>query len=88
MFKIRAALAVAALLCAPFNAHAQPLAFTQTAITCGTTSTTVLAAGAASFFVRVHLPSKAANPFFVNLSGSAATESQPSEDLAPGQSTG
>jgi hypothetical protein len=84
MFRFtRAALAAAALSFAPF-AHAQPLAFQQQAITCGTTSTTVLAAGAASFFVRIHVPSNAANGIFVNWAGAAATTSQPSEDIAPG----
>jgi hypothetical protein len=84
MFKIRAALAAAALLCASSISDATPLAFTQTAVTCGTSSTTLLAAGSAAFFVRVHLPSNAANPVWINWSGAAATESQPSEDVQPG----
>jgi hypothetical protein len=81
---IRAALAVAALLCAPFAAHAQPLAFNQTTAVCGTSSTTLLAAGSAAFFIRIHVPGNAANGVFVNWSGAAATTSN--EDIAAGQS--
>jgi hypothetical protein len=79
---IRAALAAAALSFAPSITNSQPLAFNQQTVTCGTSSTTVLAAGSVAFFVRVHVPGNSANGVFVNWAGAAATTSQ--EDIAPG----
>lgn len=59
---------------------------TQASVTCGTGSTTLLAAGAAAQFLTIKVPSTAANPVWFRFDGSAATTSSPSLDLTAGQS--
>lgn len=57
---------------------------TQTSISCGTSSTTVLAANAAASFVIIRNPTTATITVWINVAGAAATAAAPSIDLAPG----
>lgn len=57
---------------------------TQTNISCGTSSTTVLAANTATQFISIRNPTTSTNTIYLNLSGSAATTAVPSIDLPPG----
>lgn len=54
------------------------------ATTCGTSSSTVLAAGAASYYVTIRNPSTNTTTVWVNPTGAAATLAPPSRDLVPG----
>jgi hypothetical protein len=58
---------------------------TQTSVSCGNTSTTLLAAAAASKFISVKVPSTAANIVWFNWTGAAAVTAAPSEDIGIGQ---
>ncbi len=57
---------------------------TQTTVTCGTGSTLLLAAGAATTFIVVKVPAAATVPVWLDWSGNAAVAAPPSEDLAAG----
>jgi hypothetical protein len=58
----------------------------QITVSCGTGSTTLLAAGAATRFVFVKVPSTATGPVWVNWTGVAAVVTPPSQDIGPGVS--
>lgn len=51
---------------------------TQTTITCGTGSTTLLAASAATAFISVQVPPGAASPVWFNFAGTSAVTAPPS----------
>ena len=57
----------------------------QTAVSVGVTSTTVLAAAGATSFLKLCLAQSAANGIWVNWAGAAAVAAAPSEYMAPGQ---
>ena len=57
----------------------------QTAVSVGVTSTTVLTAAGATSFVKLCLAQSAANGIWVNWAGAAAVAAAPSEYMAPGQ---
>lgn len=59
---------------------------TETSVSCGTSSTTLLAAAAATQFILVKVPSTAANIVWVNSAGAAAVQAAGSLDLTPGAS--
>jgi hypothetical protein len=58
---------------------------TQGSVSCGTSSTTLLSAAAATNFILIKIPAGANNLVWFNFAGSAAVTSAPSEDLAAGQ---
>lgn len=57
---------------------------TQTSVSCGTSSTTLLAASTATMFFSVRNPTTATSTVWIRFDGSAATAAVPSVDLAPG----
>ena len=57
---------------------------TETSVTCGTTSTTLLAASTATQFITYQIPPTAANAVWFNVAGAAATTASPSEGYNPG----
>lgn len=57
---------------------------TQTSVSCGTGSTNLLAAGAATLFVILRNPTTATQTIWVNVTGVAAVAAVPSMDLPPG----
>ena len=57
----------------------------QTAVSVGVTSTTVLAAAGATSFLKLCLAQSAANGIWVNWAGAAAVAAAPAEYMAPGQ---
>ena len=57
----------------------------QTAVSVGITSTTVLAAAGATSFVKLCLAQSAANGIWVNWAGAAAVAAAPAEFMSPGQ---
>ena len=57
----------------------------QTAVSVGVTSTTVLTAAGATSFVKLCLAQSAANGIWVNWAGAAAVAAAPSEYMGPGQ---
>lgn len=57
---------------------------TQTSVSCGATSTTLLAAGTATMFLSIRNPTTSTNTVWIQFNGSAATAAVPSIDLAPG----
>lgn len=57
---------------------------TQTSVSCGTGSTTLLAASTATLFLAIRNPTTATATVWVNIAGSAAVAAAPSIDLAPG----
>lgn len=56
----------------------------QTSVSCGTGSTTMLAANAATQFVSIRNPTTSTVTIWINVVGAAATVGVPSIDLAPG----
>lgn len=76
-----------ALLVIPRLAFAQAQGtITQTSVSCATSSTTLLAANAATTFIKVKVPNAAAATVWFNWTGVAAVAALPSEDLAAGSS--
>ena len=59
---------------------------TQATVSCGTGSTTLLAAAAASQFILIKVPAAASVPVWFNFAGAAAAAASPSVDLAAGAS--
>lgn len=59
---------------------------TQTSVSCGTSSTTLLAASTATTFVTVKVPAGSTVPVWVNWAGSAAVAAAPSLDIPSGGS--
>jgi len=57
---------------------------TQTSVSCATSSTTLLAASAASQFISIRNPTSATATVWVNIAAAAAVTAAPSIDLAPG----
>lgn len=57
---------------------------TQTSVTCGTSSTTLLTASSASAFITVKVPAAASVPVWFNWTGSAAVAAPPSQDVPVG----
>lgn len=57
---------------------------TETTGTCGTSSSTILAASSATSSESFHLSPTAANPVWLNFTGTAAVQANPSFDLQPG----
>lgn len=57
---------------------------TQTSISCGTSSTTLLAASTATVFVSIRNPTTSTQTVWINITGAAAVAAAPSIDLAPG----
>jgi hypothetical protein len=57
---------------------------TQSSVSCGTGSTTLLAAGTARAFLRVVVPNAAANSVWFNWSGAAAVAAPPSDEIKAG----
>lgn len=57
---------------------------TQTAVSVATTSTPLLAAAAASLFVRICVPASAANAIWVRWDGGAPAQAAPSDNIQPG----
>jgi len=55
---------------------------TQTSVSCGTGSTTLLAAAAATQFILIKVPSTATVPVWFNFAGAAAVAAAPSVDLS------
>jgi len=86
MRKLTAVLLLAFALVAG-GARGQGIALTQASVSCGTSSTTLLTAGAATSIIRVHVPSAATASVWVNWAGAAAVTAAPSEDLVAGSTT-
>ena len=59
-------------------------AITQTSVSCGNTTTTLLAASTATKFISVKVPSNAANIVWFNWAGVSAVTAPPSEDVGIG----
>ena len=59
---------------------------TQTSVSCGVGSTTLLAAAAATQFLLIKVPASATVPVWFNFAGAAAVAAPPSVDLAAGAS--
>lgn len=57
---------------------------TQTSISCGTSSTTLLAASAATWFIAIRNPTTATTTVWINIAGASAVAGAPSIDLPPG----
>lgn len=57
---------------------------TQTSVSCGTSTTTLLAAGAATIFLSISSPTSNTNRVWINVAGVAAVAAAPSRDLPPG----
>lgn len=57
---------------------------TETSVSCGATTTTLLAAATATKFISVRNPTIAAFTIWINIVGASATVAVPSIDLAPG----
>ncbi len=60
---------------------------TEATVSCGTGSTTFLAAAAASQFILIKVPASATVPVWFNFAGAAAVAAPPSVDLAAGASS-
>lgn len=75
-----------AFLCAPAVAQVPPIGpgVKQISVSCGTSSTTLLAAGSAQSFVRVHVPTGATASVWVRWDGATATAAAPAEDIPAG----
>jgi hypothetical protein len=58
----------------------------QVSVTCGASSTALLAASTATVFLKVHVPATAANIVWINWAGVAAVAAAPSESISPGGS--
>lgn len=57
---------------------------TQTSVSCGTSSTSLLAASTATKFISIRNPTTATVTVWINIAGAAATSAAPSIDLPPG----
>lgn len=57
---------------------------TQTSVSCGTSSTTLLAASSATHFISLRNPTTATVTVWVNIAGASAVTAAPSLDLPPG----
>lgn len=58
----------------------------QVSVSCGTGSTTFLAASTATTFILIKVPASAANAVWFNYTGTAAVTASPSVDIAAGGS--